>query len=112
MSGSRCSEKGASLSDKSAQKEYGLTMADIIDAIRKDKLQYIEQSVYGNPFFRLLRHEVEALVVEKFGEGHLTEKKIRKELAQVKKELRGLKTRVGELEQRRTELLQSLGACS
>ena len=56
------SRKGATLSDKSARQEFGLTQQEIIAAIRAGKLQFRESNMHGNPWFRLLRHEVEALV--------------------------------------------------
>lgn len=34
--------------------------------------------MHGNPWFRLLRHEVEALVKEKSGQDHLRGKKLQK----------------------------------
>jgi hypothetical protein len=34
-------------------------------------LQYRENSVYGSPFLRLIRQEVEALVNEKYGNDYL-----------------------------------------
>lgn len=63
------SRKGATLSDKSARQEFGLTQQEIVAAIRAGKLQYREASMHGNPWLRLLRHEVEALVREKGPEG-------------------------------------------
>ena len=42
--------KGATLSDKTARKELGLTQDDIVRAIRAGKLHYRLNSVYGNPF--------------------------------------------------------------
>jgi len=38
----RWSRKGATLSDKSARREYGLTQQEVIAAIRAGKLQYRE----------------------------------------------------------------------
>jgi len=108
MSENIWSKKGASLSHKSAYKEFGLTYDEIVTAINEGKLQYIETSIYGNPFLRLLRYEVEVLVIEKFGEEYLKKKKAQKEIAQVKKELRELKARMELLEQRKVELLQIL----
>lgn len=108
MSENIWSKKGASLSHKSAYKEFGLTFDEIITAINEGKLQFIETSIYGNPFFRLLRHEVEALVIEKFGKEYLNKKKAQNELTQVKKELKELKARIQLLEQRKIELLQIL----
>jgi hypothetical protein len=59
--------KGATLSDKTAQKEFGLTQEEIIDAIKTGKLQYRHNTLYGNPCLKLLRNEVEALVNTKYG---------------------------------------------
>jgi len=41
--------KGATLSDKTAGKEYGLTQDEIVQAIRAGKLHYREASMHGNP---------------------------------------------------------------
>jgi hypothetical protein len=101
--------KGATLSDKSARQEFGLTQQEIIAAIRVGKLQFRESNMHGNPWFRLLRHEVEALVRKKGGPGYLHNKKLQKELADIKKETRKLKTRMTDLERRRAELMKELG---
>jgi hypothetical protein len=77
----RWSEKGETLSDVSAQKEFGISRDDIITAIRADKLQYREGNMHGYPWLRLLRHEVEILVIEICGKKYLDEIKIRNELA-------------------------------
>ena len=98
-------EKGETLSDVSAQKEYGISYNEIIKAIRQGKLQYREGSMHGNPWLRLLRQEVEALVLEKFGDEYLKEKKVKKELLLIDRELKTLKTRIKELEKRKNELL-------
>ncbi len=101
--------KGATLSDKSAQKEFGLTFDEIVEGIRAGKLQYRENSVYGNPFLRLIRQEVEALVNEKYGNDYLKKKQLKKELAEVNKTLRELKSQTLSLEKRKAELLEFLG---
>ena len=103
------SKKGATLSDKSARKEFGLSQQDIVEAIREGKLQYRENNVFGNPYLRLLRHEVEALVEEKHGDNYLKTKQFKNELAQINKELRKLKAQKASLEQRKSELLEMLG---
>ncbi len=87
--------KGATLSDKSARQEFGLTQQEIFAAMRAGKLQFREASMHGNPWFRLLRHEVEALVKEKSGQDHLHKKKLEKELADINKEARKLKDSLG-----------------
>ena len=99
-------EKGATLSDKTAQKEFGLTRQEIVEAIRGGKLQYRENNIYGNPFLRLIRSEVEALVTEKYGKDYLKQKKIKTELAAINRTLRSLKIQTTSLEKRKAELLR------
>lgn len=101
-------QKGATLSDKSARQEFGLTQQEIIAAIRAGKLQYRENHIHGNPYLRLLRHEVEALVRDKSGQEGLRKKKLQKELADINKEARKLKTRLNAIERRRAELMKEL----
>ena len=101
-------QKGATLSDKSARQEFGLTQGEIIAAIRAGKLQFRESNMHGNPWFRLLRHEVEALVRDKSGQDHLHKKKLQKELADINKEARKLTTRLKAIERRRAELMKEL----
>ncbi len=101
-------QKGAMLSDKSARQEFGLTQQEIIAAIRAGKLQYREGSMHGNPWLRPLRQEDEALVREKGGQDHLHKKKLRKELADLDKEARKLKSRLRAIERRRAELKEEL----
>jgi len=103
------SRKGATFSDKSARLEFGLTQQEIMAAIRAGKLQFQQNSMHGNPWFRLLRHEVEALVREKGGQDHLHKKKLQKELADLDKEARKIKTRLKAIERRRGELTKELG---
>ena len=100
--------KGATLSDKTARKEFDLTQQEIVEAIREGKLQFRENHIHGNPYLRLLRHEVEALVIDKSGQDHLHKKKLQKELADINKEARKLKTRLKAIERRRSELMEEL----
>lgn len=101
-------QKGATLSDKSARKEFGLAQQEIVAAIRAGKLQYRQNNIHGNPYFRLLRHEVEVLVSEKGGPDHLHQKKLQKELADINKETRKLKARLTVLERQRAEVMKVL----
>jgi len=105
----RWSQKGATLSDKSARQEYGLTQQEIIAGIRAEKLQYRKGRMHGNPWLRLLRHEVEALVEEKGGQDHLHKKQLQKELADLDKEARKIKNRLKAIGRRRAELNAELG---
>ena len=103
-------QKGATLSDKSARQEFGLTQPEIVAAIRAGKLQYRENHIHGNPYLRLLRYEVEPLVRDKSGQDELRKKKLQKELADINKEARKLKTRLKAIERRRAELMKELDA--
>ena len=98
-------KKNETLSDKTAEKEYGLSPCDIMDAINAGELQFREGCTHGYPWLRLLRVEVEQLVDEKYGPDYLKEKLIKKELAEINKQLKALKTRVSELENRKIQLL-------
>ena len=60
-------------------------------------------------WFRLLRHEVEALVREKGGQDHLRKKKLQKELSDLNKEARKLKSRLKAIEGRRAVLMKEIG---
>jgi phage gp16-like protein len=97
--------KGATLSDKTAEKEFGLTQSAIASAIRAGKLQYRRNSAHGNPFLRLLRREVETLVRNKLGDDYLKEKQVKTEIARVNRELKRLKAQIAALEERRLQLL-------
>ena len=97
-------QKGATLSDKTAAREYGLTRAEIYEAVNAGELQYRMQAIHGNPFFRLLRREVEALVAKKHGGEELAERKRKAELSKVEREIRRLKREIADLEIRKAEL--------
>ena len=101
--------KGATLSDKTARKEFGLTQDEIIQAIQAGKLDYRRNSVFGNPFLRLLRREVEALVEQKHGDSYLRDQQAKTELARIDRELKRLKTKIAGLEARKSELIAGLG---
>ncbi|MGD0606544.1 MAG: hypothetical protein ABSA53_23540 [Streptosporangiaceae bacterium] len=106
--GNEWTRKGATLSDKTARAEFGLTQDEIIAAIRAGKLQYRRAEIEGNPWLRLLRREVEELVSARHGEGYLREQQARTELKRVNRELKQLRTQVTALEDRRAALLSEL----
>jgi hypothetical protein len=101
--------KGATLSDKTARAEFGLTQDEIIAAIRAGKLQYRPGEIHGNPWLRLLRREVEDLVSSRHGDGYLRERQARTELKQVSRDLKQHRAQVAALEERRSALLAELG---
>ena len=102
---SEWTKKGATMSDKSARKQYGLTPEEIRKAISKGLLQARVHSMHGSPWLRLLRREVEAFVSKKHGAAELKtrkdsteEKQIKTELRQLHKRQTALQSRLGELE--------------
>jgi hypothetical protein len=100
--------KGATFSDKTARKELGLTQDEIVEAIRAGVLQYRHASMHGNPYLRLLRREVEALVEKKHGGHYLKDRQVKAELARVNLELKRLKARIAALEKRKARLIEEI----
>ena len=106
MSESMWQKQGETLSHNNACKEYGLTEKQIIDAIKKGQLQYKQNYAHGNPYFRLLRQEVQSLAKELLGSNGASEQAVKHELATIKKEINSLKRRLASLEKQRIKLLQ------
>jgi hypothetical protein len=100
--------KGATLSHVTAAKEYGVTLEFIVQGIREGKLEYREGAVWGNPYLRVLRSQLEKYIAEKQGGNNLRKSKQQTELRGIKKEIRQLKKRLGELEVRKAELENEL----
>jgi len=61
--------------------------------------------MYGNPWLRLLRGEVEALVRKKHGNDYLEDRRSKAELVRINRELKRLKAQVARLEERKSELV-------
>lgn len=101
--------KGATLSDATAKKEYGVDRDFILEGIRAGKLEYREGAIWGNPYLRLLRGQLEQYIADELGEDHLASGKKQTELRKIKKEMASLKRRLKELEVRRSELERQTG---
>src|SRR5271156_5207370 len=101
--------KGAVLSDVTAVKEYGVTRDFIVSGIQAGKLEYREGSIYGNPYLRVLRSQLEPYIIELFGSERLATEKSKSELRSVKTEIASLKRKLAALETRRTALERKLG---
>jgi 50S ribosomal subunit-associated GTPase HflX len=97
---------GETLSHNNACKEYGLTEQQIIDAIRQGKLQYKQNYAHGNPYFRVLRREIESLAQEVLGAKGASEQALKHQLATIGKEINSLRRRLTALERQRTQLLR------
>ncbi len=96
--------KGATLSDVTAKKEYGVDHEFLEKGIRIGKLEYKEGVIWGNPYLRLLRSQLEQYIAEELGKDHLSSGKNQTELRKIKREMAKLKKRLNELQARRTEL--------
>lgn len=96
--------KGASLSDKTARKEYKVDQEFIIKGIEAGKLEYRYSSVWGSPFIRVLRRELEDYITAELGSEYLMKAKGKTELKKIKKEIAELEKRLDELQTRRAEL--------
>lgn len=96
--------KGATLSDVTAKAEYGVSRDFIVKGIQTGKLEYREGSIWGNPYLRVLRSQLEKYIAEELGEDYLLRLKNQTELRRVKKEISDLKKRLEGLQQRKNEL--------
>ena len=99
--------KGATLSDVTARKEYGVDSDFIVKGINAGKLEYREGAIHGNPYLRVLRSQLEAYVAEELGDDYLRSwqektqlREIKREIAQLRKQLDALLARRAEIEAR------------
>ena len=65
--------------------------------------------MHGNPWFRLLRREVEALVRKRHGANYLGDRQAQAELARINRELKRLKGQIAALEKRKSKLITGSG---
>jgi hypothetical protein len=98
---------GGSLSHKNVCKEYDLTEQDLFTAMRAGTLQFREGSAHGNPYFKLLRVEVEALVLELHGAAAVAEQAFKHQLQQIDKEINSYKRKLTALNKQRIELVEA-----
>ena len=100
--------KGATLSDVTAKKEYGVDQEFIVKGIRAGKLEYREGAIWGNPYLRVLRSQLEQYISEELGAKRLSRGKNQTELRKIKKEMAGLNKRLADLQTRRTEIEKAM----
>jgi hypothetical protein len=100
--------KGAVLSDVTAQKEYGVTRDFIVKGIQAGKIEYREGAVWGNPYLRVLRSQLELYIVEQCGSEYLVSRKSKTELRAINKEIGELKKRMSTLEARKATLERAI----
>ena len=100
--------KGAVLSEVTAQKEYGVTRDFIVKGIQAGKLEYREGAVWGNPYLRVLRSQLELYIVEQLGSDYLVSKKSKTELRAINKEIADLREKLAALEARKVTLERAI----
>jgi len=101
--------KGAALSDVTARKEYGVSRDFIVEGIQAGKLEYREGAIWGNPYLRILRSQLERYIAEQLGSDHLATVKSRTELRKVNKEIADLKKRPATLQARKAQIESEIG---
>jgi hypothetical protein len=100
--------KGATLSDVTATKQYGVSRTFIVKGIRAGKLEYREGAIWGNPYLRVLRSQLEQYIAEELGGARVASGRNQTELRKVKKEIADLRKRLTQLEARKIELENAL----
>ena len=97
-------QKGASLSDKTANKEYKVDRDFIIKGIETGKLEFRYGSVWGNPYIKVLRRQLEEYITAELGSEYLEKAKGKTELRKIKKEITEIEHKLSELQARKAEL--------
>lgn len=100
--------KNATLSDVTAKSEYGVDRAFVIKGIEAGKLEYRDGAIWGNPYLRILRSQLEKFITEELGKKYLMRVKAQSELRTIKKEISTLKKNLKILELRQTEIQEVL----
>lgn len=104
MTSASWTEPGGSLSHKNACREYGLDENEIFDAIKDGKIQFKVNYAHGNPYYKVLRLEIEKLANEIHGEDHINKYKIKNRINKINSEMRSLKRKIKLLEKEKHEL--------
>ena len=100
--------KGASLSDVTAIDEYGVSQDFILRGIRAGTLEYREGSIWGNPYLKILRSQLEQYITVELGSEFLACSKAKYELRSVKTEIGSLRKRLKVLENRKSQIEEAL----
>lgn len=96
--------KEGTLSHVTAQKEYGVSEDFIVNGIKSGKLEYREGAIWGNPYLRILRSQLEEYIIEQFGSNYLVSKNTQTELRKINKAIADIKKKLSELQARKAEI--------
>ncbi len=100
--------KGATLSDVTAKAEYGVDRDLIIKGIEAGKLEYRDGAIWGNPYLRILRSQLENYIAKELGRDYLLRVKAQTELRRIRKEISALNKKLNLLQDRKADLEKSL----
>lgn len=100
--------KGATLSDVTAKAEYGVDRDFIIKGIESGKLEYRDGAIWGNPYLRILRSQLEKYIAKELGQDYLLRVKAQTELRRIRKEISELNKKLNLLQDRKADLEKSL----
>ncbi|MBN1167658.1 MAG: hypothetical protein JXA44_11100 [Methanospirillaceae archaeon] len=101
-------KKGATLSDVTAKKEYGVERDLIIRGIREGKLEFREGDIYGNPYLRILRRQLEEYLALQPDSGQYFTNKKMAEIRRINKDIAALEKKIRNLKKERAELEDQL----
>lgn len=96
--------KNATLSDVTAKSDYGVDHDFIIKGIKTGKLEYRDGAIWGNPYLRILRSQLEEYIAAELGSRYLAKIKNEAELRAVKKQISSAQKNLKVLELRKKEL--------
>ena len=100
--------KGATLSDVTAKAEYGVERDFIIKGIKAGRLEYREGAIWGNPYLRILRSQLDKYIAEGLGPEYLARVKAQTELRKIRKRISELNKELNMLENRKKDLEKSI----
>lgn len=101
-------KKGATLSEVTAKTEYGVSREFIVKGIKVGNLEYRDGVMWGNPYLRILRSQLEKFIAEELGNDYLKKVIAKTQLRSVKKEISELKKKLSILQERKAILEESL----
>jgi hypothetical protein len=96
--------KGATLSEVTAMAEYEIERDFIVKGINAGKLEYRDGAIWGNPYLRILRSQLEEYLTIELGPEYLIRVKSAFELKTIKKAITKTKKQLNILEFRKREL--------
>lgn len=100
--------KGATLSDITAKKEYDVDRHFIIKGIDAGKLEYHHGVIWGNPYIKILRSQLEEYIASELGPEYLANVKNKLELRKIKNDISDIEKRLKALQIRKIELEKSM----